>query len=218
MQWIDMDAWPRRRHYDFFTGMDQPYFSLTAEVDVSRFYEAVKGGGHSLTVAMAHVLARCAIAIPEFRMRIRDGRVLLHDTVSPSFTLLAADDLFSFCTVPYHPDFLIFEARARKRIAEVKNSPTLADGPNEDNLLYMTSIPWVHFTAIEHPKHFSPPHSVPQLAWGRIVQRDGRRLMPLNLQVHHGLMDGLHAGRFFERVQQALDHPGFFNNEDTDAP
>jgi len=31
--------------------------------------------------------------------------------------------------------------------------------------------------------------------------------MPLNVQVHHALMDGLHVGRFYAKVQDDLDAP-----------
>jgi chloramphenicol O-acetyltransferase type A len=34
--------------------------------------------------------------------------------------------------------------------------------------------------------------------------------MPLSVQGHHGLMDGLHAGRYFARVQELLDRPEEF--------
>jgi chloramphenicol O-acetyltransferase type A len=31
--------------------------------------------------------------------------------------------------------------------------------------------------------------------------------MPLDVQGHHGLIDGLHVGRFYRRLQELLDDP-----------
>jgi chloramphenicol O-acetyltransferase type A len=31
--------------------------------------------------------------------------------------------------------------------------------------------------------------------------------MPLDVQAHHALMDGLHMGRFFEKAQDYLHNP-----------
>jgi chloramphenicol O-acetyltransferase type A len=31
--------------------------------------------------------------------------------------------------------------------------------------------------------------------------------MPLSVQGHHALMDGLHVGRYYEQVQAYLDEP-----------
>jgi chloramphenicol O-acetyltransferase type A len=72
----------------------------------------------------------------------------------------------------------------------------------------MTAIPWVSFTSFMHPLDLSPVDSVPRFAWGKFFA-DGELLkMPLSVQAHHALMDGLHVGRFYEIVQDYLHHPG----------
>jgi chloramphenicol O-acetyltransferase type A len=37
--------------------------------------------------------------------------------------------------------------------------------------------------------------------------------MPLSVQAHHALMDGLHMGRFYAKVQDYLHQPGFVLGE-----
>ncbi len=32
--------------------------------------------------------------------------------------------------------------------------------------------------------------------------------MPVSVEVHHGLMDGLHVGEYFSRLGDYLDQPG----------
>ena len=32
--------------------------------------------------------------------------------------------------------------------------------------------------------------------------------MTLSIQVHHALADGIHVGRYFNRVQEYIDEPG----------
>lgn len=34
--------------------------------------------------------------------------------------------------------------------------------------------------------------------------------MPLSVQGHHAMMDGIHVGRYFEQVQSYLDEPSIF--------
>ena len=36
---IDKETWPRRAHYDFFTPMSDPFYTLTFPVDVTRSEE-----------------------------------------------------------------------------------------------------------------------------------------------------------------------------------
>ncbi len=209
MHYIDMQTWPRREHFKFFSALDHPYFGMCANVDLTKFYPIVKQRGFSSTLAIVYVLSRAANAIPEFRYRIRGGKVVEHEVVHPSITILTDEDLFSFCTLNYIENFSEFAARSAERIACVQEHPTLEDEPGQDNLLFMTAIPWVSFTSFMHPMHLQPADSVPRFAWGKFFE-DGKFLkMPLGVQVHHALMDGIHVGRFYAEVQDYLRHPGF---------
>jgi chloramphenicol O-acetyltransferase type A len=186
---------------------------MCANVDLTTFYPALKQWGYSITVGIVYVLSRAANAIPEFRYRIRAGGVVEHEIAHPSITLLTDHDLFSFCTMDYSEDFSAFAARAAEKMAYVKAHPTLKDESGQDNLLFMTAIPWVSFTSFSHPMHLHPADSVPRFAWGKFFE-DGKRLkMPLDVQGHHALMDGMHMGRFYAEVQDYLDHPCFVPGE-----
>jgi chloramphenicol O-acetyltransferase type A len=207
MRHIDLETWPRREHFKVFSAWDYPHFGLCANVDLTEFHPAVKQRGVSLNVALVYLIARAANAIPEFRYRIRDGKVIEHDLVHPSTTILARDDLFSFCTLDYCEDFASFAARAAEMIAHLEENLTLEDEPGRDDLLYMTAIPWVSFTSFMHPLHLSPADSVPRFAWGKFFEDGARLKMPLSVQGHHALMDGLHAGKFYTKIQDYLHHP-----------
>jgi len=208
MRQIDIQTWPRRAHFEVFSTYDYPHFSLCANVDLTAFYPFVKQRGISFTVATVYALARAANAIPEFRYRIRDGKVVEHEIVHPSGTILTDDDLFSFCTFDYIENFSKFAAKAAERIAYVKDDPTLEDGPGQDDLLYMTAIPWVSFTSFMHPLHLHPADSVPRFAWGKFFEEGEYLKMPLSVQGHHALMDGIHVGRFYQEVQSYFQQPG----------
>lgn len=207
MRHIDLNTWPRREHFKVFNAFDYPHFSLCANVDLTAFLPAVKRRGVSFTVAMVYLLARTANEIAEFRYRIRAGAVVEHEVVHPSVTILTADDLFSFCTFDYDEDFAAFAASAAERIAYVQTHPTLEDEPGQDDLLFMTAIPWVSFTSFMHALALNPADSVPRFAWGKIFEEGAASKMPLSVQAHHALMDGVHVGRFYEKVQDYLHHP-----------
>ena len=71
----------------------------------------------------------------------------------------------------------------------------------------MTAIPWVSFTSFMHPIDLDPVDSVPRFAWGKFFQDGALVKMPLSVQAHHALMDGVHLGRYYEKLQFYLDHP-----------
>jgi chloramphenicol O-acetyltransferase type A len=207
MRYVDMQTWPRRQHFDLFSTFNHPHFSMCVNVDVTGFYPFVKRNGYSLTVAMVYLIARASNAIPEFRQRIRADQVVEHEIVNPGFSILIDQDLFSFCDVEYAEDFPEFARRAAARIAHVKAHPDLKNNPEKDDVLYMSPIPWVSFTSFSHPMRLHPADSVPRFAWGKYFKESDTLKMPLSVQGHHAVMDGIHMGRFYETMQDFLHHP-----------
>ena len=206
VRYIDMETWPRREHFRLFSTFNHPHAGLCANVDLTAFRPFVKQRGLTFTVAWVYVLARVANSIPEFRQRIRGDQVVEHDIVHPTVTVLTDNDLFSFCYFEYVDDFREFAPRAAEQMAYVREHPMLKNKP-EDDVLYMTAMPWVSFTAVDHPMQLHPADSVPRLAWGKFFEEGERLKMPLQVQGHHCLLDGVHFGRFYQRVQELLDDP-----------
>ena len=213
MRHINLETWHRREHFKVFNAFDHPHFNMCANLDLTTFYPIVKQRGVSFTVAIVYVLSRVSNAIPEFRYRIRAGKVVEHEIVHPSTTILVDEDLFTFCTIDYIEDFSKFAVRAADRIAYVKEHPTLKDEPGQDDLLFMTALPWVSFTSFMHPMNLQPADSVPRFAWGKLFEEGEFLKMPLSVQGHHALMDGIHMARFYADVQDYLHHPGLVLGE-----
>jgi chloramphenicol O-acetyltransferase type A len=207
MHKIDLQTWSRREHYELFSNFNHPHFNMCANVDLTRFQPYVKEYGFSLTASIIYVISRAANSIPEFRHRIRDGEIIEHEIVSPSVTILVDNDLFSFCTIDYCPDFSEFAGRASRMIEAVRENPTLKDPPGRDDLLYMTAIPWVSFTSFSHPMKLHPADSVPRFAWGKLFEEGEHLKMPLSVQGHHALMDGIHLAKFYGIVQEYFHQP-----------
>lgn len=209
MRIVNINTWPRRQHFELYKSFDYPHFSLCAPVDITETLQRVKEQKISLTVALVYTLARAANDIVNFRYRIRTEGVVEHDLVHPSTTILNEGELFSFCTIPYQIDFELFSAVAAYQIEQVRQNLVLSDEPGQDDLLFMSSIPWVSFTGMSHPIHMHPVDSIPRITWGKFYDQEARRFMPLSVQAHHALMDAYHVGLYFESVQEYLLHPVF---------
>ena len=42
-RWLDMDSFPRRAHFEYFSGLAYPYVGTTANVDITDAVKRVKG-------------------------------------------------------------------------------------------------------------------------------------------------------------------------------
>ena len=205
-----METWPRREHFAKYGGFRYPHFSMCAPVDLTALRPAAREHGMSLTAAILYVISRSANEVPEFRYRIRGDTVVEHETVHPSLTVLVEGDLFGFAQVDYTPDFGVFARRVAERFAQAREQPTLADEPGRDDLLFMTVIPWVSFTSFSHPMPTLPADSIPRFAWGKAFPEGDLLKLPLSVQAHHALADGIHMARYYKKVEGLLSDPASF--------
>jgi chloramphenicol O-acetyltransferase type A len=117
------------------------------------------------------------------------------------------DEVFTFAFFEFTEPFDAFACHVAEVTTHVRKDPSLSDPPGRDDLLFMTAIPWVAFTSFSHAIPAVPEDSIPRLAWGRMWQEGGLRRMPLSVQGHHAVVDGLHVGRYFERVERHCADP-----------
>lgn len=202
MKQIIFDNPHRQKHFQFFNSMNHPHFNITAPVCVDGLIQSCKANGISTHLAIVYLISRVANDIPQFRWRIRGSEVMAHDSVHPSFTVpTKVADVFSFCTVDYDADSEVFLKRADLVRKQMEQTPSFEDEAGRDDYLFLSSFPWVAFTAYQHAMQFHPHDSVPRISWGKIHEVDGRMMMPLSVQVHHAVVDGSHVGQFFEQVE-----------------
>jgi len=135
--------------------------------------------------------------------------VIGHEIIHGGSTMLLPNETFAFAYFDYHPHYAEFAAAAEVEIERVKDgSGDLEPRDGDDDLIHYTVLPWVSLTSFSHARRHDPADSVPKMVFGRYRRSaEGRYLMPVSVEVHHALVDGLHVGRFFERFQANLDDP-----------
>lgn len=201
----------RQKHFEFFNTMNHPHFSITANVEITHLLKYLKEKSLPITPSLVYLIARAANEIPEFRWRIRNGKVFEHKTVQPSFTVFTeVADVFSFCTVTYEPNAKKFIQRAYKKSNLMLKEPIFEDEEGRDDYLFLSSIPWVSFTGLEHAMHHHPSDSIPRITWGKFFGVNGKTQMPLSVQVHHAVADGRHVGYYFQKMESMAKDPAAY--------
>jgi chloramphenicol O-acetyltransferase type A len=217
MRTVTFDNPHRRRHFEFFRDMNHPHFSVCAHLPVGPWVHEAKARDLRLTSSLVYLLSRAANAIPEFRQRIRDNEVVEHHVVHPSFTVATDEaDVFSFCEVELGDDMAVFLARADQQIAAMCASPSIEDVAGRDDYLFMSPFPWVSFTSVSHAMQLHPHDSVPRITWGKLYNPGNALMLPVSVQAHHAVVDGVHMGRFFEGLEALASKPAELMGTDTD--
>jgi len=201
---IDLKTWERRQQYELFRSYAFPHFSLTVKLDITGFVQMTKSKNISMFSTVLFAIMRAANDIPEFRTRFIHDRIFEYDVVHPSYTVPIANNHFAFCETEYSDDWNIFDENCRQATKKAKEQAELIENTAEiQHWIYTSCAPWLDFTSGTHPAS-SADDCIPRISWGKVTENADRWFMPVNMQVHHALMDGYHAGKFFELLEKEL--------------
>jgi chloramphenicol O-acetyltransferase type A len=207
-KYLDLANWARRDLFEFFIGFDKPYFNICARLDITNLLALLRHRANvSVSLAYHYFALRIANEIEPFRYRLRDRKVIVHDVINGGTTVLLANESFTFAYFDYEEDFekFVFEAGRAVKEAQTGNHPFKPT--NRDDTVYFTVLPWVSFTSFSHARNWGREDSVPRIAFGKFTKENDRTLLPISVEVHHALMDGLHVGQYLARLEEALRKP-----------
>ena len=199
---LDIESWPRKDHFNFFSKFEEPFFGVCVQVDCKNAYEIAKQKEQSFFLKYLHASLVAANQIEPFKYRIIEDEVWVFDQVNASPTINRPDGTFGFAYMDYFEDFEEFSQSAQKEIERVQNSSGLVPAGSGQNVIHYSSIPWINFTSISHARSFSFKDSCPKISFGKLSEN---KMMPVSIHVHHALLDGFHVGQFIEAFQNQLD-------------
>lgn len=199
---IRIEGWKREKHFRFFQTFEDPFFNISCNVKITGMHRHTRNSADSLFLAILWTAGESANQIPEFRTRFIDDKVWLFDRIHTGSTFLRSDDTFGFCYFQHFPEFSDFQVDARQRLAEAQSGIDFDPKDARHDLLHCSTLPWISFTGLKHPRRFHRQDSVPKLVFGKVFDKEGESFLPLSVEAHHGLLDGLHIAtfvRYFER-------------------
>ncbi|MDA9558198.1 CatA-like O-acetyltransferase, partial [Vibrio sp.] len=180
---------------------------------VTQLYQYCKENNHRFFHAYLYLTQQALNQYKPMAYRLIGDEVRVYSPMCVSIAILADDQTVRFCDLDYQPDFASFSKAASRREDEIKKTPFIVDqfiGKEiKQNTIHMTVLPWVDFTSMTHARDTQFPDSIPKMAFGKLTKQDETMRMPYSIEVHHGLMDGLHVGQFLEQLQSLFNQPNF---------
>ncbi|WP_440708724.1 CatA-like O-acetyltransferase [Herbiconiux sp. YIM B11900] len=209
---IDLDAWPRREHFDhYFTEVECTY-AITVDIDVTETVAALRRSAWKTYVAQIWAISSLVNRHEEFRLTLVDERKpAIWDVVHPAFTVCNPDrETFASVWSPFHADFPTFHEQAAEVAARNRQATSFQPQPDMPaNVFDISSIPWASFTGFSLQLRHGWRHLLPIFTLGRYRDHDGRTVMPVALQVHHAAADGFHAARLLNELQTLFSEPSW---------
>jgi chloramphenicol O-acetyltransferase type A len=144
-------------------------------------------------------------AIENFRYRIIEDEVYIFDQIDASATVMREDKTFGFSYMAYAENPIDFAQIVQTEIERIQTTTGIFTREYPENLIHFSALPWINFTSLSHARSFSWPDSCPKISYGKLLDENGKKTMPISIHVHHGLVDGYHVGLFLDALQQLMN-------------
>ena len=204
---IDIQNWTRKEEYLFFRTFLNPMISVTVEVDCTTAYRKAKERQQPFSLYYMHAAVTAANRIEEFRYRQVGEEVILYERIDLFTPVQNADGSYRSVRLPAIETFEDFLAVARPLIEAAKRGE--GEGHNEAgqgrDILLISVNPWYRFTNVQLAIPGEPHQNIPIFTFGKIEEREGKRIMPVALSVNHGFVSGYQIGLYLKEFQRLLD-------------
>ena len=201
---IDLRTWKRRSYYDHYMDKVRCTYSLTLNLEADSLIKKLKSLEIRAYPVQIYLIAKTVNSFSEFRMALNsEGRLGCWDVSHPSYAVFnKASETFSSIYTPFNHDFPKFYQACDNDIETYREAKVLfpqSDMP--ENLFTISSLPWINFTAFNLNVYGEGAYLPPIFTIGRYLEQNGKKFMPLSIQVHHAVCDGYHVGKFVEALQ-----------------
>ena len=198
---IDLENWKRREFYEHFINEVVCSYSITVNLDITHLK------GAQLYPAMIWLLTKTVNEMPEFRTSLTGEGLGVYDSMHPMYTVFNKENenfsgIWSYYAEDYSEFLKNYEADAAEYSKSTRYAPKAGTPENSFNI---SMVPWLEFTAVNFNVYDEGKFLLPIFTMGKFFERDGKRLLPLAIQVHHAVCDGYHVGRFVEKLQVHID-------------
>lgn len=212
MKEIDIKTWKRRSHYELFGGYINPSFKIDVRLDMTNFMK-YRPKSDGFFAPFNYLLMTAVNKFEGFRIREIDGKLVLFDTVSPSYTIFLENENFAFKATEYVESYREFVDNMKQDIENGKKLALSSEGEDlyktnyRADFVYISCLPWLDFISTDNPLPYDNKMSmsIPRINWGKCVEENGKYSMTLSVTVNHALIDGYEASMMINTLQNMLD-------------
>lgn len=198
----------RRDRFELFDKMESPFVNITFKLEVDDYRPYCKKHNLPSFHFFLYHLFKSLMLVDNFRYRVYQGEVIKIDRLIPSYTVMNQNNVLNFTRFEHSDDIRVFIERSLAAREESTKADKLLHDAGEfsereiKDYVFITCIPWLDFTSIQHPIFKFKNADIPSVAWGKISESsNGMISMPFSIQAHHGFVDGYHMHLLAETIK-----------------
>ena len=198
---IDPKMTARAEAFALWMNAPNPMVTFFKTLDVSPLIRFSRKHGYKFNMLLCWCIGKAASGVGEFYLLPVGRELWQYDSIAVNTIVKNRTGEVSSCDVPFSDSLSQFNAdylRLTHEVAEnCKNHDMI------DSMVIGTSA--IVDTEIDGAVGMnSGIFNNPFIIWGKYHKELWRTTLKLSFQFHHTQMDGAHAGRFLERVQESI--------------
>ena len=198
---IEPKTTTRAEAYNLWMSAPNPMVTFFKTIDVTPLVRISRKSGYKFNMLICWCIGKAASEIKEFYLLPVGGELLQYDSIAVNTIVKNKAGEVSSCDVPFSDSFAQFNAdylRLTRQVAENCENHDLTD-----SMVIGTSA--VVDTEIDGAVGMnSGIFNNPFIIWGKYHKGLFKTTLKLSFQFHHTQMDGAHAGKFLQRLQENI--------------
>ena len=198
---VEPNATTRGEAYALWMDAPNPMVTLFKTLDVTPLVRLSRRKGLKFNMLLCWCIGKAASGVKEFYTLPVGRELLRYDTIAVNTIVKNKNGEVSSCDVPFSDDLTQFNADYLRLTRQV--SETCENHDLTDSMVIGTSA--IVDTEIDGAVGMnSGIFNNPFIIWGRYHRGLFKATLLLSFQFHHTQMDGAHAGRFLQRLQETI--------------
>ena len=198
---VEPNATTRGEAYALWMDAPNPMVTFFKTLDVTPLVRLSRRKGLKFNMLLCWCIGKAASGVKEFYTLPVGRELLRYDTIAVNTIIKNKNGEVSSCDVPFSDDLTQFNADYLRLTRQV--SETCENHDLTDSMVIGTSA--IVDTEIDGAVGMnSGIFNNPFIIWGRYHRGLFKATLPLSFQFHHTQMDGAHAGRFLQRLQETI--------------
>ena len=198
---IDPKMTTRAAAFDLWMSAPNPMVTFFKTLDVTPLVRFSRKRGLKFNMLLCWCIGKAASEIKEFYLLPVGCELLQYDSIAVNTIVKNKTGEVGSCDVPFSTDLAQFSADYLRLTHEVAESCENHD--LTDSMVIGTSA--IVDTEIDGAVGMnSGIFNNPFIIWGKYHKGLFRTTLKLSFQFHHTQMDGAHAGRFLQRLQENI--------------
>ena len=192
----------RAEAFRMWMSSPMPMVTLVKTFDVTRLVKVSKKSGVKFTALMCWCIGKAASQVEEFYTLPVDGKLYRYDKLAINIIVENSKGGISSCDIPFSDDLQQFNRYYLSLTAQAANE-CKSSFLDEHMVIGTSAMIQTELDCIVN--QYTDQFSNPMVMWGKYRMGLFKTTLPVSFQFHHVQMDGGHAAKFLQRLQNEIN-------------